>query len=151
MLQNDYLMRIILQFVIAMQNALVQGRKTPEEKADELEQTVADAVNIDARLFFSMEPESMVSMLRLGDFDEQLGGYVLRSMYLEAEVLEQAGQIQRADLRRAQADAIAAEYGFDVTAADASPEAIEEFIAEQQDQADGDGETGDDRTADDGF
>jgi hypothetical protein len=132
MFLNDYLMRIILQFVVALQKALHEQNMTPEEKAGSLEQTVGDAVNIDPRLLFSMDPESLVSLLQLGDFDEQIGGYVLRSIYLEAEILDEAGRTQRADLRRAQADAIARAYGFDVTSADVTPEALEEFLAQQE-------------------
>jgi hypothetical protein len=129
---NDYLMRIILQFVTALQKALREQNMTPEEKAGTLEQAVGDAVNIDPRLLFSMDPESLVSMLQLGDFDEEMGGYVLRSMYFEADILDDAGHVQRADLRRAQADAIARTYGFDVTPADVAPEALEEFLEQQE-------------------
>jgi hypothetical protein len=131
MFLNDYLMRVILQFVAALQKALREQNMTPGQKAAGLEDAVADAVNIDARLLFSMDPESLVSMLQLGDFDEVLGGYVLRCLYLEADVLDDAGHAQRASLRRAQADAIARAYGLEVTAADASPEALEAFLAQQ--------------------
>ena len=136
MFENDYLMRIILQFVAAIQRALRDQRVLPEAKSAELEQLVGEAVNIDARLLFSMAPESLVAMLQIGDFDEKLGGYVLRSIYMDADLLEKAGQIERADLRRSQADAIAKAYGFDVTPADATPEALEEFLAEKSRQDD---------------
>jgi hypothetical protein len=131
MFLNDYLMRVILQFVAALQKALREQNMTPEEKAGTLEQAVGDALNIDPRLLFSMDPDSVVSMLQLGDFDEMLGGYVLRSIYLEADILSEAGHTQRADLRRSQADAIARAYGLDVTSADVAPEALEAFLAQQ--------------------
>ncbi|MCL1846803.1 MAG: hypothetical protein FWF91_02405 [Coriobacteriia bacterium] len=132
MFENDYLMRIILQFVAALQRALREQNVRPEEKAGDLEQLVGEAVNIDARLLFSMAPESLVSMLQLGDFDEKLGGYVLRALYLEAELLDEADMKDRADLRRSQADAIAQAYGFDITSADVAPEALEEFLRQQE-------------------
>jgi hypothetical protein len=131
MFLNDYLMRVIMQFVVALQKALQEQGMPSAEKAANLEQAVGDAVNIDPRLLFSMSPESVVSMLQLGDFDEKLGGYVLRSIYLEADILDEAGNTQCADLRRSQADAIARAYGFDVTPADATPEALEGFLAQQ--------------------
>jgi hypothetical protein len=137
MFLNDYLMRVILQFVAALQKALNAQNMTPAQKAASLEDAVGEAVGIDPRLLFSMDPESLVSMLRLGDFDEVIGGYVLRSLYLEADILDEAGHAQRADLRRSQADAIARAYNFDVTPADASPEALEEFLAQQSADADG--------------
>jgi hypothetical protein len=131
MFLNDYLMRMILQFAVALRKALYERDITPTEKAENLEQAVGDAVGIDPCLLFSMDPDSVVSLLRLGDFDEEIGGYVLRSIYFEADILDEAGQTQRADLRRSQADAIARAYGFDVTSADAAPEALKEFLAQQ--------------------
>ena len=128
MFENDYLMRIILQFVAALQRALRESGVRPEAKAADLEQLVGEAVNIDARLLFSLAPESIVSMLQLGDFDEGLAGYVLRSIYLEADLLDEAGMPERANLRRAQADAIAQAYGYDISPADVTPEALEEFL-----------------------
>lgn len=135
MFLNDYLMRIIQQFVTALQRALNLHNLSPQESAAELEQAVGDAVGIDARLLFSLEPESMISLLQLGDFDERISGYVLRSMYLEADLLESAGDEDRANLRRSQADAIVVAYGLDLTYRDASPEAIEAFLAESESEA----------------
>jgi len=126
--ENDYLMRIILQFVAAMQRAMRETRSNPEAQANDLEALVGNAVNMDSRLLFSLTPESLVSMLQIGDFDAKLGGYVLRSIYLEAELLDEAGQPETANLRREQADAIAKAYGFDVTIADIEPEALETFL-----------------------
>ena len=128
MFENDYLMRIFLQFIAALKRALRQHTVSPEARAADLEQLVGEAVNIDARLLFSLAPESLVSMLQIGEFDEGLGGYILRSMYLEADLLEEAGLYERANLRRSQADAIARAYGFDITAEDATSEALEEFL-----------------------
>ena len=136
MFENDYLMRIILQFVAAMQRAMREQNMRPEEKAADLEQLVGEAVNIDSRLLFSLAPESLVSMLQIGDFDESIGGYVLRSIYLEADILEEAGMKERADLRRSQANAIAQAYGFNVTPDDVSVEALEEFLNKQPQQDD---------------
>lgn len=130
MFQNDYLMRIIMQFVVALQRALRDHESKPDEKAAELEQLIGNAVNIDAHLLLSMEPESVVSMLQIGDFDEQLGQYVLRSLYVEANLLDEAEQHEVADLRRAQADAIAKAYGINVSSRDAEPQALEAFFTE---------------------
>jgi hypothetical protein len=121
---------MIIQFVQALQRALRDHEIKPEEKAAELEQLVGDAVNIDSHLLLSLDPNSVVSMLQIGDFDEQIGEYVLRSLYVEANLLEESGQSELANLRRAQADAIARAYGMDISAADVEPEALEAFFAE---------------------
>lgn len=128
MFQNDYLMRIIMQFVQALQRALRSQQASLSERAADLEQVIGDAVNIDPRLLLSTDPESLVSLLQLGDFDEQIGEYVLRSLFVEANLLDEAGQNDIADLRRAQADAIAQAYNLDVTAEDVEPEALEAFL-----------------------
>jgi len=132
MFENDYIMRMILQLVSVIQRSLLLRDLSPEVEAKDIEDAVGNAIDIDARLFFSLAPESMVSMLQLGSFDEQLSGYVLRSMYYEADILEKAGDIQRASLRRSQADAIAKAYGADVTPADATPAALEAFFNKGQ-------------------
>ena len=117
---------------MALQRALRQNDLRPEERAAELEQLIGEAVNLDQRLLLSMDPTSIVSMLKLGDFDEHLGEYVVRSMYLEANLLDEAGQSDTASLRRMQAAAIAKEYNIDVNAEDVSPQALEEFFDEQE-------------------
>jgi hypothetical protein len=136
MFLNDYLMRMIMQFVVALQRALRDHNLSAAEKADSLEQAVGDAVGIDPQMLFSMDPDSMVSLLQLGDFDENLGGYVVRSMYFEADILEEAGYTQSADLRRSQADAIVRTYGLAVTPADATPAALEEFLQQDGQESD---------------
>jgi hypothetical protein len=69
MFLNDYLMRVILQCVAALQKALRAKNMTLAQKTAGLEDAVGDAVGIDPHLLFSMDPESLVSMLQLGDFD----------------------------------------------------------------------------------
>ncbi|MDR1422229.1 MAG: hypothetical protein LBI64_05125 [Coriobacteriales bacterium] len=137
MFQNDYLMRMILQMVQVMQRAMTQMKEDPEQTAAELERVIGEAVDIEGDLFFSLAPESMVSMLQIGNFDEQLGGYVIRSIYYEAELLEKAGHTQRADLRRAQADAVAKAYGYDITPADLQPEALSAYFSDEEDPEEG--------------
>jgi hypothetical protein len=130
--QNDYLMRMILELVTVIQRALRERYNDPEASIQSIEIAVGNAVDIESGLFFSLAPESMVSMLRLGDFDERLGGYVVRSMLLEAELLERCGQLERAALRKSQAEAIARAYDYEVTEADMTPESLGEYFQEDE-------------------
>lgn len=134
MLQNDYLMRMILQLTIAIQQSLNLQRQDPKADAEEIEYLVGEAVGIDAGLLFSLSPESIVSMLQLGNFDEALSGYVLRSMYYESDLLESIGQRKSADLRRSQADAIARAYGIEIGSEDLSEEALREFFSTEEEE-----------------
>ena len=133
MFQNDYLMRMILQLVAVIQRALrYEKNRDDEQTAQEIEVLIGSAVGIDPGLLFSMAPESMVSLLQLGDFDDKLCAYVVRSIYFEAELLERQGLQQRADLRRAQADAIDRAYGAGVTSEDLGPEALAAFFCDPE-------------------
>ena len=134
MFQNDYLMRMIAQLVAAIQRAMRDTRKEPERSIEAIEAAVGNAVDIDPRLFFSLAPDSMVSMLQLGSFDENLCEYVVRSFYCEAELFEEVGDVNRANLRRAQADAIAEAYGKAICVDDVAPEALEEFFERKQEE-----------------
>ncbi|MDR2957781.1 MAG: hypothetical protein LBU61_06360 [Coriobacteriales bacterium] len=128
MLENDYLMRMILLFVRFLQQALGQRHKDPREVSLELENQIADSINIDAGLFFSLAPESMISLLQLGDFDERLAEYIVRAMALDAEFLSQAGLTRSAGLRLSQLDALAKAFSVDITPGDLTSEAIETFV-----------------------
>jgi len=128
MLQNDYLMRIIFQMVEILRKSLREERTDPSASSAELEQSLANAVDMEPSLFFSLAPESMVTLLSLGDFDSRLAPYLVRGMALDAELLEQSGRADTASLRRSQLDSLARAYGLEVTEADLDTQAIAEFL-----------------------
>ena len=128
MLQSDYLMRMIHELVEVVQLALRNRRSDPEATVQSLGIAIGNAVDIDADLFFSLEPESMVSMLRLGSFDEQLCGYIVRSMLLRATLLRQSKQVESARLAASQAQAIAAAYGCEITESEMTEESLKDYF-----------------------
>jgi hypothetical protein len=125
---------MILQLVTVLKKALLRQYPTFEEESREIEDAIGDTVDIDPTLFFNLAPESMVSMLQIGNLDPNTAGFVVRAMYYEAEGLEQHGYKERAALRRAQADAIVKAYCPEITLEDLTPGAIREYFA--QDDAD---------------
>ncbi|MCL1879320.1 MAG: hypothetical protein FWF71_01675 [Actinomycetia bacterium] len=131
MLQNDYLMRIIFQMIEVLRRSLQRQRSDPEATSEELEKSLANAAGIEPKLFFSLAPESMITLLSLGGFDPRLAGYLVRGMALDADLLAEAGHQQGAELRRSQLDALAKAYGLDVGPADLSPEGISGFLDEE--------------------
>lgn len=131
MFENDYIMRLILQLARVLRRSLTRDYSTPEDEVRDIEGRVAEALDLDPRLMFKLEPESLVSMLQLGDVDPKLAVYAVRSIYYESDVLEAQGDLETAELRRAQADAIAEAYDLGVTLADGSPEAMAEFLDEE--------------------
>ncbi|MDR2714520.1 MAG: hypothetical protein LBB42_03195 [Coriobacteriales bacterium] len=134
MFENDYIMRMIMQLTDAITRSLQRGYADPQKEIEDLENAMADLVDMDAKTLFTLAPESMVSMLQLGSFDAELGGYLVRALYYEADLLEEQGLLGTADLRRAQANAIADTYSIDKDIANAGPEALEEYFAQQDDE-----------------
>lgn len=134
MLQNDYIMQMIINLVAAIRRSMQDQQAEPDNTIEHLEVAVGQAVDMEPSLFFSLAPESMVQMMQLGSTDAVLSSYVVRSILLEAQILERSGQTQRADLRRAQADAIADAYDCPVTEDDMDPEALEEYFLQLEEE-----------------
>jgi len=127
MLEEDYLMRMILLFVRFLLQSLGQRDRDPRDASRDLERQIGDALNIDPGLLFSLAPDSLVMMLKLGDLDRRLAGFVVRAMALDAIYLDAAGSTQAAELRRAQLAALAASEGLDADPGSLTPEAIAAF------------------------
>ena len=134
MLQNDYIMRMIMDLVMSMRKAWNLPDKDRDTALDDVERAVGEAVGVDSDLFFSMDPESMISMMNLGDVDDDLALYVSRAIFYEAKVLEAEGKIGTASLRRKQAIAIAQEYGCPIPSdAESAEGLIQLFMEDPQD------------------
>lgn len=132
MFENDYLMRMILQLTRSLRRSLTRQYPSPEMEIQDIEGRVAEALDLDPRLMFKLEPESLVSLLQLGNVDPTLAIFAVRSIYYEADLLEESGDSERAELRRRQADAIAEAYNIGISLDDMSPEALAEFLDEQE-------------------
>ncbi|MCL2632520.1 MAG: hypothetical protein FWD45_05500 [Coriobacteriia bacterium] len=131
MFENDYIMRMILQYLRFLRQALQQKHKDPREAAMDIEQQIGQAVNIDSSLLFSLSPDSMVAMLELSGYDQRLAEYMVRAMALNASLLEQAGFINQADLRRQQLEALILSFRLEIEAAELTVEALEAFTESQ--------------------
>jgi hypothetical protein len=112
MLQQDYLMNMIWQFVEGMRRSIAKGGTDPAKAAASLENAVAQSMDMDAELLLGLQPESFASILQVSGTDERVVEYIVRSLVLEAHYLEQADAQQMADLRHGQALALAQAYGI---------------------------------------
>ena len=133
MFQQDYLMRLIWQFVEALRRT-VEKDEDPEAKAELVEGAIANALDMDANVVLGLAPESFASILQVSGTDPHVVEYLVRGMALESHYLEQAGKSQAAQLRFDQAVALANAYGID------APEPGEVPVAEDFDdmlEADG--------------
>ena len=129
MLENDYIMRTILFYVRFLRQALQQKNQDPRQTANDIEQKIGEAISIDPGLFFSLTPESMATMLKLGDYSEALAEYMLRAIALSAEYHSLAGEYGLAELRRSQASGLITALPVQLSIEELNREAINEFIA----------------------
>lgn len=116
MLEQDYLMRMLLQFFQAMARSweLSHEHDDPASAADLLEAAIGNATDIDGATLLSLSPESIAQIMRATDVDPTVTQYVARSLLLESVYLSQANELGLATLREQQAQAIAAEYSFEL-------------------------------------
>ena len=140
MLKNDYIMRMIMDLVMTIRKVWDMPDLDKDDAMDDIEESVSRAVNIERGLLFSLEPESMISMLEIGDFDAGLAAYVSKALFIEVKMLEAEGRIATADLRRSQAMAIAKRYGCTIPSSEESAqglmrEFVEEFSENDSDDA----------------
>ncbi len=136
MFEQDYLMKLIMDLVQALAKSMIQAdeEENPYAAARSLEVAIGHAVDMDASLFLSLEPESMSSMMSISSMDANGAEYIARSLALASVYNRQAGDVHLADLRMAQAQAVASTYGFslDDMAFDESVDLGEAIAAAQE-------------------
>ena len=113
MLQQDYLMRLFLQFAEGIRRSMDYGKRDPNEASESLEDAISRALDMDADVMLGLEAESFASIVHISGTDSRVVEYVVRSLALEAFYLEQAGRAGKSDLRYAQACALARAYGVE--------------------------------------
>lgn len=112
MLERDYVTRIIESFsknaAHALRVTLILGN---HQGIVETEKAVGEALELDPVTLFALDPESFVTMMRLGGNGEALGDYVSYVLENLADAYRDAGDSQTSKLRREQARAVASAFG----------------------------------------
>ncbi len=127
MFERDYLMRVIALFAEAVRRSWTQAKEKndPRGAADSLEAAIGDATDIDGAILLSLAPESIAGVMQVSGVDPKVTEQIARSLILEAAYLDEAGEIDLAQLRREQGYAIAEAYGVELTSPD---EIIDDFV-----------------------
>ena len=115
MLQQDYLLRLIMRFVEALTRSLHRAKDEddPEGAAEMLETAIGEATEIDSAVLLSLAPDSIAGIMQVSGIDPRVAGYVAHSLKAESDYLVQAGN-PLATLRMQQAHAVAKAYGVDL-------------------------------------
>ena len=137
MFEQDYLMRMIFQLMNALRRSMDRagGEEDPEGAARLLDTALGDATDLDGAALLSLAPESLAGVLQVSGIDPHITEYLARSLWLSARYYGDAGNTALAELRAQQAEAVAAAYGHDLTAEDASDEALEQLLTASNGEA----------------
>ena len=114
MLEQDYLMKLLLQFFQAMARSaeLKDKKDDPWAAANMLEDAISNATDMDGGVLLSLAPESIAQVMKVSGIDPNVTQFIARSLLLESVYLNEAHRNGLAIVRAAQARAIAEEYGF---------------------------------------
>lgn len=116
MLQRDYLLDIIIRFVEVLSRALRAAVLEKDgEACAEVERAVAELLELDPDTASILAPQSLVQLMALSGMGEGLAAYVGYALDRVADVYEDRGEDALAGLRRAQAEAIADQFGCDLS------------------------------------
>lgn len=90
----------------------------PEAKRLALEDAIGAAADMDPSVLLSLEPESLSTMLMLGQINDSVAEYLCHALMVDAEFLEEEGSFDLAELRRRQVENIAMTFGCEYDPAD---------------------------------
>ncbi len=105
--QSDYVLRLIEQMGSLIRRSLEMIRAGGDEEPLELaEEAVGLALDVDPSLARKLAPQSLVSLLEMRNLDDRVLGMVAEALEIETELLEGAGELVDAAVRRDQAAAV---------------------------------------------
>ncbi|MEF9842046.1 MAG: hypothetical protein RR955_06030 [Raoultibacter sp.] len=130
MFEQDYLVRMFMQFMEAIRKSIrkAQDENDPEAAADLLEAVVGNATEIDGGVLLSLAPESIAGVIQVSGTDPRVAEYLVRTLLLESDYLQEANLPAKAQLRARQAQAIAVAYGIETEGDLISPEELDAFF-----------------------
>ena len=130
MFEQDYLVRMILQFAegIARSMDRARGKHDPLGAAELLELSIGEATDLDMGVLLSLSPDSIADILQVSGTDPHVVEYISRSLILAGKYFAQAGDNETSRLRTAQGEALARAYALDLDTTSDPEQAMEEFL-----------------------
>lgn len=136
MFEQDYLMRVFVQFAEAIRRSMqkANGEHDAAAAAKTIESAVSEATELDGDVLLSLAPDSIASILSVSGTDPRVVEYIARGLLLESVYLTDSDQPEKAQLRADQAHALADAYNLSLTGDSITPEELDELFEETQGQ-----------------
>ena len=133
MFEQDYLMRMLMQFMEALRKSMLKaaGERDFEGSAKLIEAAIGNATDMDGDILLSLAPESLAGVLHVSGTDPRVAEYIAQSLLLEASYLRDAGIDERAGIRETQAHALAKAFDFEIGLDELTEEEWEEFFSRE--------------------
>ncbi|MFC2706482.1 MAG: hypothetical protein ACFN02_11130 [Olsenella profusa] len=114
MLQHDYLLELIAQFVEVVSSALGRALGSGDlSAAGEVEEAIAGLLDIDPVIALQLSPDSLVTMMVLSGVGDSVAEYVGYALDKVGDAYAAAGRGELAEVRHAQAQAVYGSFGLE--------------------------------------
>ena len=129
MLQRDYILEIVEQFVDGVSAALRRALDGDVSACEDVESQVAELLELDRGTALALAPDSLVTMMVLSGMGDSVASYVCYALDRLAVLYERDGDEDTAGLRRLQARAVAESFGCDPSEPPAELAALDAELA----------------------
>ena len=113
MLQRDYVLEIVGQFVEGVSRALRRAALGEKDGLVATEREIGELLELDPQTALALAPDSLVTMMVLSGMGDSVASYVCYALDRLARLYERDGDEDTAGLRRLQARAVAESFGCD--------------------------------------
>ena len=113
MLQRDYILEIVGQFVEGVSDAFRRAVSGDVTGAADVERQIGELLDLDASTALALAPDSLVTMMLLSGMGDSVASYVCYALERLSGLYEREGDEDLAGLRRIQARAVAESFSWD--------------------------------------
>ena len=113
MLQRDYILEIVGQFVEGVSGALRRAVSGDATGAADVERQIGELLDLDAATALALSPDSLVTMMVLSGMGDSVASYVCYALERLSRLYAREGNEDLAGLREIQARAVAESFSCD--------------------------------------
>lgn len=113
MLQRDYILEIVGQFVEGITRSFRLAVDGDDHALKDVEQQIGELIELDYETALSLAPDSLVTMMLLSGMGDSVASYVCYALDRLSLLYEREGNGDLAGLRRLQARAVAESFNCD--------------------------------------